>query len=174
MKRLEEYITSINDFPKKGIIYRDVTSVLEDKNGLKLAIDSMQDLIKNIDFDVVVAPESRGFIFGMPIAYNLNKGFVPVRKPGKLPREVISQDYELEYGTSILQMHKDAIKKGDRVVIIDDLMATGGTTQAIVKLVEKLGGKVVLICSLIELVDLKARELLKEYNIKSCVKFKGE
>ena len=174
MKRLEEYITSINDFPKKGIIYRDVTSVLEDKNGLKLAIDSMQDLIKNIDFDVVVAPESRGFIFGMPIAYNLNKGFVPVRKPGKLPREVISQDYELEYGTSILQMHKDAIKKGDRVVIIDDLMATGGTTQAIVKLVEKLGGKVVLICSIIELVDLKARELLKEYNIKSCVKFKGE
>ena len=174
MKRLEEYITSINDFPKKGIIYRDVTSVLEDKKGLKLAIDSMQDLIKNIDFDVVVAPESRGFIFGMPIAYNLNKGFVPVRKPGKLPREVISQDYELEYGTSILQMHKDAIKKGDRVVIIDDLMATGGTTQAIVKLVEKLGGKVVLICSLIELVDLKARELLKEYNIKSCVKFKGE
>lgn len=174
MKRLEEYITSINDFPKKGIIYRDVTSVLEDKNGLKLAIDSMQDLIKNIDFDVVVAPESRGFIFGMPIAYNLNKGFVPVRKPGKLPREVISQDYELEYGTSILQMHKDAIKKGDRVVIIDDLIATGGTTQAIVKLVEKLGGKVVLICSLIELVDLKARELLKEYNIKSCVKFKGE
>lgn len=174
MKRLEEYITSINDFPKKGIIYRDVTSVLEDKNGLKLAIDSMQDLIKNIDFDVVVAPESRGFIFGMPIAYNLNKGFVPVRKPGKLPREVISQDYELEYGSSTLQIHKDAIKKGDRVVIIDDLIATGGTTQAIVKLVEKLGGKVVLICSLIELVDLKARELLKEYNIKSCVKFKGE
>ena len=174
MKRLEEYITSINDFPKKGIIYRDVTSVLEDKKGLKLAIDSMQDLIKNIDFDVVVAPESRGFIFGMPIAYNLNKGFVPVRKPGKLPREVISQDYELEYGTSILQMHKDAIKKGDRVVIIDDLIATGGTTQAIVKLVEKLGGKVILICSLIELVDLKARELLGEYNIKSCVKFKGE
>ena len=174
MKRLEEYITSINDFPKKGIIYRDVTSVLEDKDGLKLAVDSMQVLIKNIDFEVVVAPESRGFIFGMPIAYNLNKGFVPVRKPGKLPREVISQDYELEYGSSTLQMHKDAIKKGDRVVIIDDLMATGGTTQAIVKLVEKLGGKVVLICSLIELVDLKARELLKEYNIKSCVKFKGE
>ena len=111
MKKLEEYITSINDFPKKGIIYRDVTSVLEDKDGLKLAIDSMQDLIKNIDFEVVVAPESRGFIFGMPIAYNLNKGFVPVRKPGKLPREVISQDYELEYGSSTLQIHKDAIKK---------------------------------------------------------------
>lgn len=174
MKRLEEYITSINDFPKKGIIYRDVTSVLEDKKGLKLAIDSMQVLIKNIDFEVVVAPESRGFIFGMPIAYNLNKGFVPVRKPGKLPREVISQDYELEYGSSTLQIHKDAIKKGDRVVIIDDLMATGGTTKAIVKLVEKLGGKVVLICSLIELVDLNARELLKDYNIKSCVKYKGE
>ena len=174
MKKLEDYITSINDFPKNGIIYRDITSVLENKDGLKLAIDSMQDLINNIDFDVVVAPESRGFIFGMPIAYNLNKSFVPVRKPGKLPREVISQEYELEYGSSILQIHKDAIKKGDRVVIIDDLIATGGTTQAIVKLVERLGGKVILISSLIELVDLKARELLGEYNIKSCVKFKGE
>ena len=141
MKKLEDYITSINDFPKNGIIYRDITSVLENKDGLKLAIDSMQDLINNIDFDVVVAPESRGFIFGMPIAYNLNKSFVPVRKPGKLPREVISQEYELEYGSSILQIHKDAIKKGDRVVIIDDLIATGGTIQAIVRLVEKLGGK---------------------------------
>lgn len=174
MKKLEDYITSINDFPKNGIIYRDITSVLESKDGLKLAIDSIQDLINNIDFDVVVAPESRGFIFGMPIAYNLNKSFVPVRKPGKLPREVISQEYELEYGNSILQIHKDAIKKGDRVVIIDDLIATGGTIQAIVKLVERLGGKVILICSLIELVDLKARELLSEYNIKSCVKYKGE
>ena len=174
MKKLEDYITSINDFPKNGIIYRDITSVLENKDGLKLAIDSMQDLINNIDFDVVVAPESRGFIFGMPIAYNLNKSFVPVRKPGKLPREVISQEYELEYGSSILQIHKDAIKKGDRVVIIDDLIATGGTTQAIVKLVEKLGGKVVLICSLIELVDLKARELLKDIDIRSCITYKGE
>lgn len=174
MKRLEEYITSINDFPKKGIIYRDVTSVLEDKKGLKLAIDSMQDLIKNIDFDVVVAPESRGFIFGMPIAYNLNKGFVPVRKPGKLPREVISQDYELEYGSSILQMHKDAIKKGDRVVIIDDLMATGGTIEAIIKLVKRLGGEVIKICCLIELPELKAREKLKEYDIYSVINFEGK
>lgn len=174
MKKLEDYITSINDFPKKGIIYRDITSVLEDKEGLQLAINGMQDLIKDLDFDVVVAPESRGFIFGMPIAYNLNKSFVPVRKPGKLPRETISQDYNLEYGSSTLQIHKDSIKSGEKVVIIDDLIATGGTTQAIIKLVENLGGRVVCICSLIELIDLKARELLKEYNILSCVKYKGE
>ena len=174
MKKLEEYIISINDFPKKGIIYRDITSVLESKEGLQLAINSMQDLIKDLDFDVVVAPESRGFIFGMPIAYNLKKSFVPVRKPGKLPRETISQEYDLEYGSSILQIHKDSIKKGQKIVVVDDLIATGGTTQAIIKLVEKLGGKVVGVCSLIELVDLKARKLLMDYNIVSCVKYKGE
>ena len=171
---LKKYIADIQDFPQKGILFRDMTPLLQDGKAFRYAIDQLATFAKNQGAELIVGPEARGFIFGMPIAYNLNKGFVPVRKPGKLPREVISQDYELEYGTSILQMHKDAIKKGDRVVIIDDLIATGGTTQAIVKLVEKLGGKVVLICSLIELVDLKARELLKEYNIKSCVKFKGE
>ena len=174
MKNLEDYIESINNFPKEGIVFRDVTSVLSDKEGLKLAIDSMQEKLKDIDFDIVVAPESRGFIFGMPIAYNMNKAFVPVRKKGKLPRETIEQEYSLEYGTAILQMHKDSIKFGDRVVIVDDLIATGGTIEAIIKMVEKLGGKVVRVCALIELVDLKARELLKNTDIKSCIVSEGE
>lgn len=174
MKSLEEYVRNINDFPKKGIIYRDVTTVLSDADGLKLAIESMQKLLENTEFDVVVAPESRGFIFGMPIAYNMNKAFVPVRKKGKLPAETISEDYDLEYGSATLEIHKDAIKPGQKVVIVDDLVATGGTLQAIIKLVERLGGQVVKICSLIELVDLNARELLKGYEIGSCIEFKGE
>lgn len=174
MKNLEDYIESINNFPKEGIVFRDVTSVLSDKDGLKLAIDSMQEELKDIDFDIIVAPESRGFIFGMPIAYNMNKAFVPVRKKGKLPRETIEQEYSLEYGTAILQMHKDSIKPGDRVVIVDDLIATGGTIEATIKMVEKLGGKVVRVCALIELVDLKARELLKDTDIKSCIVYEGE
>lgn len=174
MKSLEEYVRNINDFPKKGIIYRDVTTVLSDADGLKLAIESMQKLLENTEFDVVVAPESRGFIFGMPIAYNMNKAFVPVRKKGKLPAETISEDYDLEYGSATLEIHKDAIKPGQKVVIVDDLVATGGTLQAIIKLVERLGGQVVKICSLIELVDLNARELLKGYEIDSCIEFKGE
>lgn len=174
MKNLEEYVRNINDFPKKGIVYRDVTTVLSDADGLKLAIESMQKLLENTEFDVVVAPESRGFIFGMPIAYNMNKAFVPVRKKGKLPSETISEDYDLEYGSATLEIHKDAIKPGQKVVIVDDLVATGGTLQAIIKLVERLGGQVVKICSLIELVDLNARELLKGYEIGSCIEFKGE
>lgn len=174
MKNLEEYVRNINNFPKKGIVYRDVTTVLSDADGLKLAIESMQKLLENTEFDVVVAPESRGFIFGMPIAYNMNKAFVPVRKKGKLPAETISEDYDLEYGSATLEIHKDAIKPGQKVVIVDDLVATGGTLQAIIKLVERLGGQVVKICSLIELVDLNARELLKGYEIGSCIEFKGE
>lgn len=174
MKRLEDYIESIYDFPKKGVIFRDVTSLLADKDGLKLAIDKIQSLIASEEFDVVVAPESRGFLFGMPIAYNLNKSFVPVRKKGKLPRETISQDYDLEYGTATLQMHSDSIKPGQKVIIIDDLIATGGTIDAIVKMVSKLGGDVVGIYALIELVDLKAREKLNSINVKSCITYKGE
>ncbi len=174
MKNLEDYVESIIDFPKKGIVFRDVTSVIGDKDGLKLAIDSMQEKLSNIEFDVVVAPESRGFIFGMPISYNLNKSFVPVRKKGKLPRKTISKSYDLEYGSAVLEMHKDSVKQGDRVVIVDDLIATGGTLKAIIDMVESLGGNVVRICSLIELVDLKARKLLAGYDIVSCIEYKGE
>ena len=138
MKKIEEYVRSIKDFPEEGIIFRDVTSVLQDADGLKLAIDSMQEKIADLDFDVVLGPESRGFIFGVPIAYNLHKSFVPVRKKGKLPLETISMEYELEYGTAEIEMHKDAIKPGQKVLIIDDLIATGGTIEAIIKLVEQL------------------------------------
>lgn len=173
MKRIEEYVRSINDFPKEGIIFRDVTSVLQDAEGLRLSIDSMQDKIKDIDFDLVLGPESRGFIFGVPIAYNLHKPFIPVRKKGKLPLETLSMEYELEYGTAEIEIHKDAIKPGQKVVIIDDLIATGGTIEAIIRLVEQLGGEVAGICFLMELKDLKGRERLKDYRVESVIQYEG-
>lgn len=174
MKNLKDYIRSIENFPKEGILFRDVTSVLQDKEGLQLAINQMKEKIRKIDFDIIVAPESRGFIFGMPLAYELKKGFVPVRKKGKLPYKTIEQSYDLEYGSATLEIHEDSIKPGQKVVIVDDLLATGGTLDAIIKLVERLGGEVVDICCLIELVDLKGRELLKSYKVESCVEFEGE
>ena len=173
MKKLEDYVRSIPDFPEEGIIFRDVTSVLQDKDGLRMAIDQMQDLVKDLDFDVVVGPESRGFIFGVPIAYNLNKAFVPVRKKGKLPCETIECEYDLEYGTAIIEMHKDAIKPGQKVVIIDDLIATGGTIEAIIKLIEQLGGEVVKIAFLMELEGLNGRDRLKGYSVESVIKYEG-
>lgn len=151
MKKLEEYVKSIPDFPEKGIIFRDVTSVLQDADGLHMAIDQMQKKLEGVDFDIVLGPESRGFIFGVPIAYNMHKAFVPVRKKGKLPRATISQTYDLEYGTATIEIHKDAIQPGQKVVIIDDLIATGGTTEAIIKMVEELGGEVVRCVFLMEL-----------------------
>lgn len=174
MKNLKDYIRNIEDFPKKGIIFRDVTTVIQDKDGLKLAIDQMKKKVEDVDFDVIVAPESRGFIFGMPLAYALEKSFVPVRKKGKLPYKTIEQSYDLEYGSATLEIHEDSIKPGQKVIIVDDLLATGGTLEAIIKLVERLGGKVEGICCLIELVDLKGRNRLKGYKIDSCVEFEGE
>lgn len=173
MKKIEEYVRSIKDFPKEGIIFRDVTTVLQDSEGLHMAIDMMQDTIKDIDFDVVIGPESRGFIFGVPIAYNLNKAFVPVRKKGKLPCETVSMDYELEYGTATIEMHKDSIKPGQKVLIVDDLIATGGTIEAITKLVEGLGGEVAGICFFMELKGLNGREKLKKYRIESVIQYEG-
>ncbi len=155
MKKLEEYVRSIPDFPEEGIIFRDVTSVLQDADGLKLAIDSMQELLKDVDFDVVVGAESRGFVFGTPIAYNLHKPFVLVRKKGKLPCETISKEYDLEYGSAVIEMHKDSIKPGQKVVLVDDLIATGGTIEAAAELIESLGGQVVKIVFLMELAGLK-------------------
>ena len=140
MKELEKYIRAIPDFPKKGIMFRDITSAISDPVGLKLAIDEMQNLLKNVEFDVIAGIESRGFIFGMPIAYNLGKPFVPIRKAGKLPCEKISETYDLEYGTATIEIHKDAIKPGQKVIIVDDLIATGGTVKAAANLIEKLGG----------------------------------
>lgn len=174
MKKLEEYVKSIPDFPEKGIIFRDVTSVLQDAEGLHLAIDQMQENLKGVDFDVVLGPESRGFIFGVPIAYNMHKAFVPVRKKGKLPRATISQTYDLEYGTATIEIHKDAIQPGQKVVIIDDLIATGGTTEAIIKMVEELGGEVVKIVFLMELAGLKGRERLSGYDIDSAIIYEGK
>ena len=174
MKKLEEYVRSIPDFPEKGIIFRDVTSVIQDADGLHLAIDGLQNILDGVDFDVVVGPESRGFIFGVPVAYNMHKAFVPVRKKGKLPCETVSQEYALEYGTATIEMHKDSIRPGQKVVIIDDLIATGGTTEAIIKLVEQLGGKIVKIPFLMELEGLKGRDKLAGYSMDSVIKYPGK
>ena len=169
MKKIEEYVRSIPDFPEPGIIFRDVTSILQDADGLHLAIDLLQDTLKDVDFDVVVGPESRGFIFGVPIAYNMHKSFVPVRKKGKLPCETIEEKYDLEYGSAVIEIHKDAIKPGQKVVIVDDLIATGGTTEAIIRLVERLGGEVMKISFVMELAGLKGREKLKNYDVASVI-----
>ena len=173
MKKMEEYVRSIPDFPEEGIIFRDVTSVLQDADGLHLAIDSMQELLKDVDFDVVVGAESRGFVFGTPIAYNLHKPFVLVRKKGKLPCETISKEYDLEYGSAVIEMHKDSIKPGQKVVLVDDLIATGGTIQAAAELVESLGGEVVKIIFLMELAGLKGREKLAKYDVASVICYEG-
>lgn len=174
MKPLEEYVRSIPDFPEPGIIFRDITSILQDADGLKLAIDSMQKCLDDVEFDVVVGTESRGFIFGVPIAYNLHKPFVPVRKKGKLPCETISQSYDLEYGSATIEMHKDSIKPGQKVVIVDDLIATGGTVEAAIKMVEVLGGEVVRVVFLMELAGLKGRERLKDYSVSSVLRYEGK
>ena len=168
MKKLEEYVRSIPDFPEPGIIFRDITTILQDPDGLKLAIDGLLASLEDVDFDVVVGPESRGFIFGVPAAYALHKGFVPVRKKGKLPCETVSMEYDLEYGTATIELHKDAIKPGQKVVIIDDLIATGGTIEAITKLVEMLGGEVVKIVFLMELEGLEGRKRLEQYDSVIC------
>ena len=174
MKKLEEYVRSIPDFPEEGIIFRDVTSVLQDADGLHLAIDSMQELLKDVDFDVVVGAESRGFVFGTPIAYNLHKPFVLVRKTGKLPCETISKEYDLEYGSAVIEMHKDSTKPGQKVVLVEDLIATGGTIEAAAQLVEELGGEVVKIIFLMELAGLKGRERLAKYDVASVICYEGK
>ena len=174
MKKIEEYVRSIPDFPETGIIFRDITSVLQDVDGLQLAIDSMIQLLDGVDYDVVAGTESRGFIFGVPIAYEMHKPFVPVRKKGKLPCETISQSYDLEYGQATIEMHKDSIKPGQKVVLVDDLIATGGTIEAAIKLVEQLGGEVVKILFLMELAGLKGREKLAKYDVASVITYEGK
>ncbi|MBR1853243.1 MAG: adenine phosphoribosyltransferase [Lachnospiraceae bacterium] len=174
MKKLEEYVRSIPDFPEPGIIFRDVTSVLQDADGLRLAIDTMQDLVKDLDYDVVVGPESRGFIFGTPIAYNNHKPFVLIRKKGKLPCETVEKSYDLEYGQATIEMHKDSIQKGQKVLIVDDLIATGGTTEAMIQLIESLGGVVVGVVVMMELAGLKGRERLAGYRLDSAICYPGK
>ena len=174
MKKVEDYIRTIPDFPEEGIMFRDITTVLQDAEGFALAIDEMQKLLADTEFDVIVGAESRGFIFGAPLAYNMKKAFVPVRKKGKLPCETIEATYELEYGTATIEMHKDSIKPGQKVVIVDDLIATGGTIEAAAKLVEELGGEVVKIVFLLELAGLNGREKLAKYDVATGVTYPGK
>lgn len=174
MNSVEKYIRSIPDFPETGVIFRDVTSVLQNADGLHEAIDAMQELIGDLQVDVIAGTESRGFIFGMPIAYNLHKPFVPIRKKGKLPCETISEKYDLEYGTAEIEIHKDAIKPGQKVVLVDDLIATGGTIEAAIKMIERLGGEVVKVVFLIELAGLNGRERLKNYDVQSVICYEGK
>lgn len=174
MKKIEEYVRSIPDFPEPGIIFRDVTSILQDADGFALAVESMQALLDGLEVDVIAGAESRGFIFGAPIAYNLHKPFVLIRKKGKLPCETIESSYELEYGSATIEMHKDSITPGQRVVLVDDLIATGGTIEATARMVEELGGKVVKIISLMELAGLNGRERLKDYDVASVICYEGK
>ncbi len=174
MKTLDDYVRTIPDFPEPGIMFRDITTVVQDPDGLQLAIDEMQNLVKDVDFDVVVGAESRGFIFGTALAYNLKKGFVMIRKKGKLPCETISEDYDLEYGKATLEMHKDSIKPGQKVLIVDDLIATGGTVQAMIKMIERLGGEVAGVLVLMELKGLHGREALGKYKLFSALAYDGK
>ena len=174
MKKLEDYVVTIPDFPEPGIMFRDITSVIQNPEGLKLAVDGLADLVKDLDFDLVIGPESRGFIFGVPVAYLLGKGFVPVRKKGKLPRETVSQKYDLEYGQAEVEIHKDAVRPGQKVVIVDDLIATGGSAEAAVKLVEKLGGQVVRMVFVMELAGLEGRKKLDGYDVESLIVYPGK
>lgn len=168
---LKEVIRSIPNYPQEGVIFRDITTLLKDPKAMIYAIDELKKTLEAVEFDYVLGPESRGFIFGMPVAYEMQKGFIPIRKKGKLPHEVVSQEYELEYGTATIEMHKDALKKGDKVVIVDDLLATGGTAKATIDMVEKVGAEVVGLHFLIELDFLKGRENLKGYSIEAVLHY---
>lgn len=168
---LKDKIRSIPDYPEKGVMFRDITTLLKDADGLVEAVDQMQKKLEGLEFDLVLGPESRGFIFGMPVAYNMKKGFIPIRKKGKLPAEVVSQEYSLEYGTATIEMHKDAVLPGQKVVIVDDLLATGGTAKAIVNMVESIGAEVVSLNFLIELDFLKGREVLDGYKVETVIHY---
>lgn len=168
---LKSKIRVIEDFPKEGISFKDITTLLNDKDVFKETIDQITKEVEGIDFDYIAGIEARGFIFGAPLAYNLGKGFVPIRKPGKLPGKTVEVSYDLEYGSNTIQMHADSLKKGDKVLILDDLLATGGTAVAATKIVEAIGAEVAAVGFLIELTDLKGMELLKDYKTFSIVKY---
>ena len=174
MKDLKEYIRTIPDFPIKGIQFRDITTLIQNAEGFHLAIDKMCDMVKHLDYDVIIGAESRGFVFSAPMAYNQNKSLVLIRKKGKLPGKTVSQSFDLEYGSATIEMHTDSFKPGTKVLVVDDLLATGGTLEAMIKLVEKQGGIVVGACVFIELPDLKGRDRLKSYPVFSAVTFEGE
>lgn len=173
-KKLEEYVTTIPDFPEPGILFRDITSVIQDADGLQLALDGLCGLVKDLDFDLVAGLEARGFIFGASIADRAHKGFIPVRKKGKLPRETISEKYDLEYGQAEIEIHKDAVKPGQKVVLVDDLIATGGSARAAINLIEKLGGEVVRVIFVMELAGLEGRKKLEGYDVRSLIVYPGK
>jgi len=168
---LKDKVRIIEGFPKAGISFKDVTTLLQDADALRESINVIAEHLKDKNIDIIIGPEARGFLFGVPVAYALGAGFVPVRKPGKLPYETIQTSYDLEYGSDVLEIHKDAIKKGQRVAIVDDLLATGGTVSAVAKLVEESGGEVVAIDFLIELTELKGREKIAQYDIMSVIDY---
>ena len=176
MKKVEDYIRTIPNFPEEGVMFRDITTVLQDADGFQLAIDELQKCLEGVDFDVIAGAESRGFIFGTPLAYNLHKPFVLIRKKGKLPAETVEEEYDLEYGTATIEMHKDSVQPGQKVVLIDDLIATGGTMKAAAHLVERLGGEVVKMLFLLELEGLEGRKLLENegYKVDSVVSYPGK
>lgn len=171
MLELGSLIRDIPDFPKKGILFKDITTLLKDPSAFKQAIDRLTNLVRKYEPDVVIGMESRGFIFAAPIAYQLDAGFVPVRKLGKLPGQVISTEYDLEYGTNTLELHSDAISAGQRVLVVDDLLATGGTVSATIELVERLEGEVVAVAFLVELTALNGRDRLGDYEVISLITF---
>ncbi|XJS11744.1 adenine phosphoribosyltransferase [Aerococcaceae bacterium WGS1372] len=168
---LTNFIASIEDYPTNGVTFRDITPLMADGKAFAYATQKIVDYAREVGAELVVGPEARGFIVGCPVAYAMEIGFAPVRKKGKLPREIIEVEYELEYGSDILTMHKDAIKPGQKVIIIDDLLATGGTVKATIDLVEKLGGEVAACAFLIELDDLNGREAIKGYNYKALMHY---
>lgn len=174
MKQLKDYVREIPNFPQPGVIFRDLTTILEDADGFRLAIDQLQNMIKDLEYDAIAAAESRGFILAAPLAYNNHKPLIVIRKKGKLPAEVASMDYDLEYGTATLEVHKDSIKPGQRILLVDDLIATGGTTMAMIKLVELLGGKVADVLVLMELAGLKGREKLQGYRLDAAITYEGK
>ena len=174
MSKVEQYITNIPDFPEKGVIFRDITSVLSSAEGLQLAVDEMTALLEGVEFDVIAGLESRGFLFGMPMAYQLHKSFIPIRKKGKLPRQTVEATYQLEYGSATIEVPRDAIKPGDKVVLVDDLIATGGTLEAAASLVEQLGAEVVKIVCLLELKGLNGRARIKDYPVDTVVAYEGK
>ncbi|MCU6760744.1 Adenine phosphoribosyltransferase [uncultured Roseburia sp.] len=174
MKKVEDYVRSIPDFPEEGVIFRDITTVIQDAEGFQLAVNEMKALLDGVDFDIIAGAESRGFIFGSPLAYAMEKGFVLIRKKGKLPCETVSVEYDLEYGSAEIEIHKDSIQPGQKVVIVDDLMATGGTIEASIKLIESLGGVVVKVIFLMELAGLKGRKRLSGYDVASVITYEGK
>ena len=168
---IKKFIRDIPDFPKKGIIFKDITPLLKDKDAFRETIDQLCDKVKDLDFDLIIAPEARGFILGAAMAYRLGKGFVPVRKPGKLPYKTVYEEFQLEYGTDQLHIHIDAVERGQNVLIVDDVLATGGTAKTLANLVEKVGGNVSGMIFLIELSFLNAREKLQNYWVESLIKY---